>query len=448
VRQFGGQELATLFPNDGAHREVMQSMTEEKQNQFEDVLHRLIAASTGIGVGHVTPENCMQSPTVHAIVTLVSRRIAISSLSIYRKSIGKNGLEVREKLPDHPVAKLLAYPNDIQSRVDYWQDAVSWYLRYGNYYAYKARGSTGPIRALQPMLPQGVTPKLDPNTWTLTYAWNSTAGTQDYPKSKIHHVRGMSRNGYVGDSPITDVKLTIALEIAAERFGASFFENGALPLLIFKYAQGNKGFKTQQEEKDFIASYQQAFSGERRHRSFLLPAGVDVGNPITIENDKAQMIETRRYQRTVIAAAFGVPVQLVGDLERAGLKTFEQMSQDFVVNVVMPIATTFESAMERDLLTDADVAGGVCMRFNMDSTLRADYKSRQDGLNVQRQAGVINADEWREMEGMNPLPPGNGGDTYIYPANMNIAGQPPPAQTNPGAPSGPGTSPSASSNDY
>jgi phage portal protein BeeE len=124
------------------------------------------------------------------------------------------------------------------------------------------------------------------------------------------------------------------------------------------------------------------------------------------------------------------------------------MSQDFVVNVVMPIATTFESAMERDLLTDADVAGGVCMRFNMDSTLRADYKSRQDGLNVQRQAGVINADEWREMEGMNPLPPGNGGDTYIYPANMNIAGQPPPAQTNPGAPSGPGTSPSASSNDY
>lgn len=434
---FGGHALDSLFPSD-PHRAVMQSMPEEKQNQFEDVLMRLVAASEGHSAANVNPENCMQSPTVHSIVTLVSRRLAISSLDVFKKSIGKNGGEVREKLPNHPVANLLEYPNDLQTHVDYWQDAVSWFLRYGNYYSYKSRGKTGPIRQLLPMVPYATHVKL--LNWSLTYTWTSNeGGVQTYIKDQVHHVRGASRCGYIGDSPVYDVAQTIALEIAAERFGSSFFDNGALPLLIFKYVQGNKGFRTAEEEKKFVEDYQQAFSGKRRHRSFLLPAGVEAGPPIAIENDKAQMIETRRYQRTVIAAAFGVPGQLVGDLERAGLKTFEQMSQDFVVNVVMPIAQTFEAAMERDLLTDSDRAQGVVIRFNLDSTLRADYKSRQEGLQIQRQNGVIDPDEWREMEGKNPLPPGKGGDVYIYPANMNIAGQPPPATPAPGSSSGPGT---------
>lgn len=443
MKVFGGQQLATLFPNDVAHRAVMQSMTEEKQNQFEDVLQRLIAASNGNLGMTVNPENCMQSPTVHAIVTLISRRLSISSLAVYKKSAGKNGLEVREKLPSHPVQSLLDYPNDIQTHVDYWLDAASWFLRYGNCYSYKSRGSTGPIRALLPMCPIAVSPKL--LNWALQYTWTSSEGVQTYSQKQVHHIRGVSRNGYIGDSPVYDVAGTIALEIAAERFGASFFENGALPLLIFKYAQGNRGFKTPEEEKQFVSDFQAAFGGRNRHRSFLLPVGIEAGDPVPIENDKAQMIETRRYQRTVIAAAFGVPSQLVGDLDRAGLKTFEQMSQDFVVNVVMPIATTFEAAMERDLLTDSDRANGVVMRFNLDSTLRADYKSRQEGLQIQRQSGVISPNEWREFEGKNPLPDGNGGDTYIYPANMNIAGQPPPkpAAGDP-ASGGPPTPPTAS----
>jgi len=156
----------------------------------------------------------------------------------------------------------------------------------------------------------------------------------------------------------------------------------------------------------------------------LLPKGIDKPTPVPVENDKAQFLETRKYQRTVIAGAFGVPPHLVGDLERATFNNVEQQDSDFTLNVVMPVAQAFEAAMERDLLTDDDVNSGVVIRFNLDSVLRADFKSRQEGLQIQRRNGVISPNEWREYEGKNPISEEDGGNEYIHEANM-VAGQTP-----------------------
>jgi HK97 family phage portal protein len=146
-------------------------------------------------------------------------------------------------------------------------------------------------------------------------------------------------------------------------------------------------------------------------KALLLPKGIEVGRDIPVDADKAQFLQTRQYQRTVIAGAFGVPPHLVGDLTKMTFGNVEQQSLDFVQNVILPYVQIFESAMERDLLTDEDRRDGVCIRFNLDAALRGDFKTRQEGLNIQRQAGVINADEWRDHEGMNPIG-GPEGETY------------------------------------
>lgn len=384
---------------------------QEKGQQFEDVLMRLVAAQEGILGTMVTPDTCMQSPTVHAIVTAISRRIAVSPVHVYRKSSSK-GRDSKERLPSHPVARLLARPNDWQSRFDYWQDATSTLVRHGRYYAWKGRASTGPIRQLRPIHPGAVTAKQQQD-WSVDFTINLQTGeSMVVAPDEMHHVRGPARDFLTGNSPIKDVQRAIALEMLAERFGASFFKNGAMPMMIFKYAVGNKGFKTKEEEKQFMQDFERAFGGENVHRALLMPAGIEADKPIEIANDKAQFLETRKYQRTVIAGAFGVPPHLVGDLERATFNNVEQQDADFTLNVIMPIAQAFEAAMERDLLTDEDRRSGVAIRFNLDAVLRADFKSRQEGLQIQRQNGVINADEWRETEGKNPIPAGEGGTDY------------------------------------
>ncbi len=401
----------------------------ENKAQLDDVLMRIVAAQEGTYGTNITPENCMKSPTVHAIVTAISRRLSVTPVHVFKRSASASG-EKKERLPNHPVAKLLQRPNAWQSRTDFWGDATSTYIRHGRFYAYKSRGTTGPIRDLLPIHPNRVTPKQDPDTHRVHFEVSEGSGqSREYDLSKFFHARGPARDFLKGDSPVTDVAQTIALEILAEQFGVTFFKNGALPLLVFNFQDGSSGFKNVDQEKAFVADYQEAFSGIKKLRAMLVPKGMNAPTPITIEHDKAQFLETRKHQRTVIAGAFGVPPTYVGDLERATFNNVEQQSQDFVLDVVLPVAQSFESAMERDLLTDSDRAGGIVIRFNLDAVLRADFKSRQEGLRIQRDAGALSANEWREIEERNPLSDEQGGNDYLRPANFVVAGKEPENET-------------------
>ena len=378
---------------------------------------------------NVTPETAMQSPTVQAVIRAISGHLSTLPVRVLLKSTSR-GRDKKEPLPNHPVAKLLDDPNVTQDRVTYWLDAVSWLLRYGNFYAYKARGVTGPIRRLEPLPPYAVTVE-QRDDLSLVYRVTQDNGQQrTFLQTQVHHARGMSRNGYVGDSPVMNGRESIALEIAAERFGASFFANGAMPAIVFQYLAGSPGHRSEEDRKRFIDEFQAAFTGRGRFRAILLPKGIEMADdPIVADNDKAQFLETRKYQRTVIAGIFGVPPQFVGDLERATFNNAEQQSIDFVQNVILPHARVFEAAMERDLLTDEDRRDGVIIRFNLDAALRGDFASRQQGLKIQREAGIINPNEWREQEGLNPRPDA-GGEGYW---DQGPSGQGAPAGAQPAA---------------
>jgi len=225
-------------------------------------------------------------------------------------------------------------------------------------------------------------------------------------------VRGAARDGLVGDSPVSDLRDSIALEIAAERMGCQVFANGAAPSMVFKFADGFQGYKTDEERTNFLDEIQSIYAGKGRFRSILLPRGVEHSEKFEIDNEKAQTLELRQYQRTVIAGAFGVPPHMVGDLSNGTFQNVEQQSLDFVTNVVLPYVRMFEAALEAALLTDAERADGLVIRFNLDAALRADFKTRQEGLQIQRQNGVINANDWAEKEGMNPISAEDGGEEY------------------------------------
>jgi len=405
----------------------------KKSATIDDILRRLEAAYEKDVAGTiVTPDTAMQSPTVHAIVTAISNRIATLPIHVYRK-VESDGRTRKEGMPSHPVMRLLLAPNDWQTGFDFWQDAASCLVRWGNFYAYKARGATGPIRRLIPLHPGAVEVEQDLRTLEVQYRVTERNGTQRiYPVSDILHVRGPSRDFIRGDSPVRDVARAISLEVAAEKFGASFFANGALPFMVFNFMQGSAGFKTKEERDEFINSFQQAFGGNERFRAMLLPKGIEGGKPIPIENDRAQFLETRKLQREIIAGAFGVPPHMVGHLANSTYNNVEQQSLDFVINVVLPHVRRFEAAMEDALLTQEDRNAGLIIRFNLDAALRGDFKSRQEGLKIMREWGIINANDWREMENMNPISEDDGGEDFVRPMNMAVPGEEPVEPAVPG----------------
>lgn len=373
---------------------------------LDQLIQRLDAMLATVSGIPVTPDSAMEAPTVQAIVQAVAGAISTMPVHVLQKTT-KDTRTRKELLPNHPVAKLLSAPNATQDRVTYWLDAASWLIRYGNHYAVKARGVTGPIRRLESVPPGNMTVEQEQSR-DLSYR----VGTDPVrTAAQVHHVRGMARNGWRGDSPVMDVREAIALEIAAERFGAAFFGNGATPFLVFRYMTGSQGHKSAAGRQQFIDEFQRAYGGKGVMRGLLMPPGMEAPLPVEINNDHAQFLETRKLQRTVIAGAFGVPPHLVGDLERGTFSNIEHQSLEFVQRVLLRYVRMFEAAMERDLLTPEDRAGGIIIRFNMDALLRGDFQTRQAGLKTQREAGVINANEWREHEGMNPREDA-GGELY------------------------------------
>lgn len=386
------------------------TITRKSDASINDILRRLEAVyETAAGV-LVTPDNCEESPTVQAIVNAVTMYMVTLPVHVYRKSTSSNGRAAKELLPNHPVERLLQRPNEWQTSASYWQDLASTLVRYGRFYAVKARGATGPIRRLVPIVPSAVELEQDEDLNVIARVTAVRGRRRDYQLSELHHIRARSRDFLCGDSPVYKARDAIALEIAAQRYGAAFFGNGAMPGLVFKPTSGMTMQPAQREL--FIQSVQAFAQASKRFKAMLLPNGIDITDAVKMENDKAQFLETRRMQRSVIAGAFGVPPHLVGDLERGTFSNIEHQSQEFQEKVILPYVQMIEDAMERDLLTVEDRNSGVIVRFNLDARLRAAFKERQEGLNIQRQAGVISPNDWREREGMNPIAAADGGDTY------------------------------------
>lgn len=385
---------------------------EKKEQQFETVLQRLVAAQGG-GLDAVTPENCLRSPTVQALHTAITNRISSTPVHVYQtKEV--DGKATKEKMPTHPVALLLKAPNAYQTNVNYLADMASCLVRYNKYIAIKGVGGTGPIRTLDPVKPNEVTIERDDN-FKVTFK----RVNQEWPSEKVHYIRGPAKDFVNGESIVQNISTAIEMEIAIEDFGSAFFENGAVPLQVFKATQG-MSFKTPEDEKTFVDDFQEKFSGKKRWRALFLPKGVESDtNGVQVDNEKAQFLETRKMYQTVIAGAWNVPPHMVGNLESAHYNNVEQQDKDFTISVIMPYFMATEAAMERDLLTEEDRKNGIVIRFNMDATLRASYQERQTGLATQVQHGVISPNEWREIEGRNPR---KDGDQYYQSANLKEEG--------------------------
>lgn len=138
--------------------------------------------------------------------------------------------------------------------------------------------------------------------------------------------------------------------------------------------------------------------------------------PMGMPPEHAQFLETRSFQVSEIARLFRVPPHMIGDVERSTSwgTGIEQQATGFLVFTIRPWLVRWEQVLNWDLFGDRSP---FFAEFLVDGLLRGDSASRATALQIQRQNGIINADEWREIENLNPQPDGQG-KAYLVPLNM------------------------------
>lgn len=373
----------------------------------------------------VTEKEALSWTAFSAGVRLLAETLGSLPLGVYREIPPPEpaGRTRREELRNHPVAQLLAWPNDEMTPfelVELMQGHAVWW---GTGYAQIVYNGGGMPVELWPMNPDRVTPQRDA-AGELEYRiglpeelFGKATQSTVLPADEMLVIRGFSRYGVIGDRVTRTFREAIGLGLATELFGAAFFGAGANAGGVLEHP----GALTEEAQERLRKQKEKQVKGlDRAHRLLILEEGMKF-HQTTIEPEKAQFLGLRKFQVTEAARILRIPPHMLYDLERATFSNIEHQAIQFVTYTMTPWAVRWEQRLKKQLLGPKDFAR-VYFKFNMNGLLRGDMQARMAFYQAGIQNGWFSQNDVRELEDLNPI---KDGDTYRAPANLTPVDAPP-----------------------
>lgn len=357
----------------------------------------------------VTADTAMRIATVNACVRILSETVASLPLHVYHR-LDNGG---KERAHNHPLYELLhSRPNPWQTSFEFREQMMSHLLLRGNFYAVKLYHSDLIIDDLIPLNPDNVTVLQLPD-YTLQYQISGAkSGTLILGQNDVLHIRGLSRNGILGESVIAQARDTFGSALATQEYAGKFWRNDATPAGIIKVAK-----KLEKGEADRIREIWTDDHGgsANAHKLHVLGDGASF-EKIEMTAEDSQLIETRRFQRSELASLFQVPLMLLqADTQTTTYASSEQFMLAYTMHSIRPWLVRIEQALQMQLFTAPQK---YFPEFNMDGLLRGDLKSRYEAYKIARDAGWMSKNDIREKENMNPI---ENGDDYRSLAELQNA---------------------------
>lgn len=371
----------------------------------------------------VNEGNALEHLDVYVCVRILAEAIASMPLNLYR--VTDKG---HETAFDQPLYRMLTLePNVEMTAFTFWCAIVGGTALTGNGYAEIDRSSTGQVTALYPLHPRKTEPLRgsDGLIFFRTTDGQKNGQHRDIAADDVLHFPLFCFDGLKGISPVRMAMQEIGLGKAASKFGARFFGNGSKP-------GGVMSAKSNLDEKIMLSvkeSWERTQGGENQGRTAFVP-GDWTYTKIGLSPEESQFLETRKYQRTEIAALFGIPPHKVGDTTRLSNNNHEQEELAFVTDTLRPMCVRIEQEGGRKLLPrQGRSANSYLIRHDMRERTRGDFATQSQGFALGRQWGWYSTNEVKREMGDNPIGP--VGDVYMTPFNMmnaeRLLDPPPPA---------------------
>lgn len=220
----------------------------------------------------------------------------------------------------------------------------------------------------------------------------------------VLHLRNISITGLKGMSPIAVARETIGSQMASQKYVSKFYKNGTTAKGVLTVP----GVTLKPEAKKIVREeWEKMNTGmTNANRIAILDSGITYQD-LTMTQADAQFIETQKLNTTDIARIYNVPPHLIGDLEHATFSNIEHQSISFVKNTLQPLIVSWEQAIKYQLFTPTEQNKYYC-KYNVDSELRGDSKSRAEYYEIMERIGAYNIDEIRSKEDLPELENGLG----------------------------------------
>jgi len=345
----------------------------------------------------VSPSTALTLSAVWRAVNIIASTVATLPLGLFKHE-GEGNVPVH----DHEAVGLLRKPNNIGSAIILKEAVQSQVLTWGNGYAYIKRDRFANPKSIIALPSQDVDVKINGDEIFYDIA---NIGEGIGPDN-ILHIPGLSFNGVTGLSPIEYAKNSIGGGLAVQRFGNTFFANGAKQsgVLIHPGKLGDEG------TKNLRKSFEKRMK-DKENGTLVLEEGTKY-IPITIPPDSAQFLQSKVHTVDEVARWFGVSPHLLHSKEHTAYNSNEQLGIDFVTYTLLPWIRKWEDELHRKLLKVNEM--DMFFKFNVDGLLRGDNASRGQWYRTMTDIGAYSINEVRKLEDKNPI---DGGDEHTIQVN-------------------------------
>ncbi len=293
--------------------------------------------------------------------------------------------------------------------------AISW----GNGYSFIERnGSEEPV-GLWPMYPHLMRVVVaDNGVPSYVYSNPRTKEEKSYAWSEIFHLAGFGFDGLTGYSLITLFREALSLGLSQQEYENRFIKGGLHLSGIFK----KSGALSTKAHDRLVLDIQRQYAGVHKAGTFIvLEEDMDF-EPLSMSLADAEFMTSRLFQVSEVARILNMPVYKLKDYTHATYSNVEQLQIEYKTDTIRPWAERWEIAIDTQLLTPKQQKT-IFAEFDLNAISRGDMKTQFEAYRAGRYGGFMDANEIRNLIGLNPWP-GLAGTVVWMPTNMMDANNP------------------------
>lgn len=346
-------------------------------------------------------------PNIRTAVSFLARNAAQLGLHTFRRTSDLD----RERVTDHPLTVLLGRPSPWMTQYRFVESLVSDIGIYDNSIWLKAKLPDQPMTMVR--LDPALTTPVGKNPF---YPEAYKIGKTELKPEQVVHFRGYSPlDSRWGVSPMETLRQLLAEDYQASLHREQLWRNGARTSGFLKRPVEAPPWTHEAKER-FRAQWRAQYTGDGSQvgGTPILEDGMEFV-PASMAPKDAQYIEARKLTREEVAAAYHIPLPLVGILDHATYSNIREQHKMLYQDTLGPLLQMIQQDLELQLFPDFGDTESLYVEFNIAEKLRGSFEEQATQLQTATGRPWMTANEARARVNLPQLP---DGDELAMPLNL------------------------------
>lgn len=344
-----------------------------------------------------TNSQALRLSAVYCAVNQISNSCGVLPINII-KGIGND----KETVYDHNLSFVLNGRVDGKNNhFNFFKQMIESVLLKGAGYALIVRDSRLNVKQLVYINYDYVTP-MPQDDGTVKYQVNGANRVLDADEIlDFHmHVDDMHR----GISVLKYANKVLETAYEADNMSLNFFKSGGNLSGVLKPSAPMTKEQREQAQEAWRNSFER--NGNNRVPVVILPSGIDF-QPISVDPDDAQLLESRKFSIEEIARFFGLPpFKIYANMTAMDASDeIESLQSLYLVDTILPLTTMLSEEMSQKLVRPSE-RGRLTIDFDYSAMYRTDKKSEAEYYRTLVTNGIMTINEVRAKLDL----PANEGD--------------------------------------